>query len=125
MYKKFNLFLWRNQKIFEMKELELAAKDTVEVVGEKEIESKQVFVKHLRPKSGHTLFEYNSQTNVLQKAAFEVVQVKFEDAQNGNVHTNKKVVLKPYCYYVSCLNVKNAIRHFRKMLKSNITPELV
>lgn len=52
---------------------------------------------------GGKIFEYNPETGFIQ-------EIDKEELRTKKVHTNKN------CYYVEALNVKNAIKRFRKGL---------
>lgn len=65
----------------------------------------------LTPHSGHTLYEYNKINFQLQKAKFEPTAFNFK-ADAGP--SPKKVKIKDNCFYVSALNVKNAIKQINK-----------
>lgn len=70
----------------------------------------------LIPHDGHTLFEYNKVNFQLQKAKFDILNYIV-----GQKNTIRKVKVNPNCFYVSSLNVKNAIKQINK----RFNPEFV
>lgn len=99
-----------------MKEQEqLRATDLTEKVQFVKID-KDKHLCRLTPHSGHTLYEYNKINFQLQKAKFEQINYHV-----GSTSTPKKVKIKDNCFYVSALNVKNAIKQINK----KFNPEFV
>jgi hypothetical protein len=67
----------------------------------------------MTPYKGHTLFELNCDTNEIVKAKFEEVNANIKGA------VRKKVIIKPNCLYISCLNEKSARKKFAKYMFEN------
>lgn len=68
------------------------------------------YIGNMTPHKGHTLYQFNTETNVLSIAQFEDASIDIK----GNV-TNSKVIIQPNSLYFSCLNVKNAMRYVKKI----------
>lgn len=77
---------------------------------------KQKLLNRIRPHKGHTLFEYNIETNEIKKAKIEAV-LEYPEA-TGLKKVQKKVVAQRNCLYVSALNEKNAIKKLKKRYTS-------
>lgn len=108
-----------------MKEVENLHKDVVEIIYQTKQEKKEVFQGSLKLFSGHTLFEYNIDTNVLSKAKYEYQNVNFKDAQKGIISTKRKIVMNKNCVYIPALNVKNAIKRYAKNYGRIINPTII
>lgn len=91
-------------------------KDTIKVVGEKEVEKKLKLLGSIRPKKGHTLFEINLKTLEMREAETEIQPVVFREGQSKFVPLRKKVVVKVGHTYISALNKKNALKHLAKRI---------
>ena len=76
----------------------------------KEPESK--FLKRVIPHQGHKCFEYNYVENELRYATMA-----------GD--NTKRVDIRKDCVYITALNYKNAVKHFRKMFQVEFTPVIV
>lgn len=96
-----------------MKEIKINLKDQVQVHGQKQVESKKVFLGSIRKIPGHTLFEFNLDTYELQKA-----EIKVDVIVNSSTEykTRTSVIKKENCIYIQALNLKNArkkiLKHF-------------
>jgi len=99
-----------------MKEIQKIDADATEVHANKQIEKQQVHIGTISPHRGHTLFQINVKTLECTPAEFEKVAVNFVDAQNKNISTTRKVLIKPYFHYESALNAENAKRKFVKKM---------
>jgi len=103
-----------------MKELQI--KPTPDIVHEVKTPEKSEFklIAKLRPRNGHTVFEYNTVTGEVSEAEFEKVDAapKFRKSSDGVLYalieTNKRIIRKPNCIYDSALNEKN----FRKKINT-------
>jgi len=67
----------------------------------------QLLIDSIIPFKGHTLFEINCSTGEILKAEYEEINAGFI---NGNVR--KKILVKPNCLYISCLNKKSAKKKY-------------
>lgn len=105
-----------------MKEIELKIKDEVKIVKEVKQEKQTVLINSIKPYEGHKCFEYNTVSNVLRLAEFMEVAVSFEAAQRGEIATNRKVMTKEDCVYLTALNEKNAIKRLCKILQRTVKP---
>lgn len=74
----------------------------------------------IAPHENHTLFEYNSKTNVLSKATF--YKRMYHMFSENNSVLKKSIIVNKDCIYHSCLNFKNAVKCFSKMLGREIEP---
>lgn len=77
---------------------------------------KQKYIGSIKPHEGHTLYEFNKVNFQLQKAKFEPKNYFVTSLQE-----NHKVKINDNCFYVSALNVKNAVKHINK----KFNPEFV
>jgi hypothetical protein len=81
---------------------------------------KQVQVKHnkflgtLIPENGHTLFEFDKTNFELRKATFKQKNAVFKFVQDAGPDLRKEVIVKENCFYVSSLNIKNAVKKIHK-----------
>ena len=71
----------------------------------------QKLVGSIQPFKGHTLFEINCTTGIIDIAKFEEINASF---QTGAV--KRKVIVNPNCLYVSCLNKKGAAKKYLNWL---------
>lgn len=95
-----------------MKEIEIVSKDTVKKVYQKQIIEKQL-LGQLKPEPGHSVFEFNIDTSEVSKIVFTPNStITFE--KNGKVK-NKHIDVKPNCFYITALNIKNAKKKLRKI----------
>jgi hypothetical protein len=102
-----------------MKELQI--KPTPDIVQELKTPEKSEFklIARLKPRNGHTVYEYNTVTGEVGEAKFEKsdLAVKFSRSEDGVLYayneSNKRIIRKPNCIYDSALNEKN----FRKKIK--------
>ena len=97
-----------------MKELQIQAKDKISLHAQPQKEEKREYIGTLRPKQGHTLFEIEVGTGDIRPATFESSAVYYKQAAAGNIYQRRVLVVKPGCIYKSCLNKKNARKHFEK-----------
>lgn len=67
----------------------------------------------LKPRRGHTIFEFNYKTKVLSKARFEEVDAVL-NTETMKVATNRRIIAHPDAIYFSALNFKNAEKKIRK-----------
>ncbi len=66
-------------------------------------------------KSGHTWFEYNTETKEITKAEIDYdFEISIDKATNTNPH-HHKIIMKENCEYTSALNLKNAKRKFKNL----------
>lgn len=93
-----------------MKEIELVAKDKIEVVKQVAIKKKRGFIGSVRLGDGHICYEYNLNNYELRKAKL----LKSNFVLGSKNSTNKRVDVKEDCFYVTALNTKNAVK---KLLK--------
>lgn len=71
----------------------------------------QKLVGSITPFKGHTLFEINCTTGQIIPATYEEINASF---QTGAV--KKKIIVKPNCLYISCLNKKSAAKKYLNWL---------
>lgn len=70
-------------------------------------------------KDGHTMFQYNKETMQLDKAKFEDATVDYIIGSDNNIQ--KKIIVKKDCFYLSALNVDNAVRK----IEMKFNPEFI
>lgn len=97
-----------------MEEIKLKQKDQVKLVAERQQEKKVSFLGSTKLKKGHTLFEFNFDTQELKPASFEETDIHYSTAKKGG-KPHKKVVVNERCTYVPALNKKNAMRKLYKV----------
>lgn len=81
--------------------------DKLSVIQEIPIKS-EILVDTTKPFRGHTLFEIDCSTGDILPAEIEQINATL----NGGVR--KKVIIKPNCLYISCLNKKSAQKKYLK-----------
>lgn len=65
--------------------------------------------------SGHTLFKFNTQTRVAEKAKIKVdYSMKFSTERELIPVRRSEVVVEKDCYYEQALNMKNFIKRLRR-----------
>lgn len=101
--------------MFEIEE-ELRKRDNVEVTQKKKQQEKDNFSHRILPHKGHSLYEINLKKGTVELDKYEgALEIDFNGGKERNV--NSKVIMSPDCVYISALNKKNAVKHFKK--KSN------
>ena len=98
-----------------MKETEQKNEIVIESVKRNEIEKQLKFIGQIQPKPNHILFEIDLHQGEIRRAEFEVKDIHFLKAKDGNYNKNKKVIVKKDCFYISALNEKNC----KKILKNS------
>lgn len=102
-----------------MKELLITPQDRTEVRTPQQQEKKLDYIGTLRKKPGHTLFEIDTETGDIRPAEFESSYVDYTQAAAGTIYPRRVLVVKDGCIYKSCLNKKNAKKHFENFKKIN------
>lgn len=107
-----------------MKELEGDKRDKLIVSEERLIKKTVVLKTELKPKRGHSVFELNLTTAIIDYAEFK--EEKTVILPNVNIFTGKEIgvthkavkdiIEKENCIYCTALNFLNADRRFHKML---------
>lgn len=72
----------------------------------------QKFIGRLKPKKGHSVFEYNTQTG-------EIKEAKIEISVDLYLKETKKLVIDNKCIYKCFLNLKNAKKKFPKLIAND------
>lgn len=101
-----------------MKEIQSKEND-IEIVTQVEAE-KHYRLKKLGAKTlheGHSCFELDLNTGLINYAKYIEEAVTFEDAQKGIQGVKRKLLVKDNHVYVTALNIKNAHKKFTKHLK--------
>ena len=93
-----------------MKEMSFKSKEETKEVRNVQQEKKQVLVGQIKPKRGHTLFEFNLRTKTIKKAEFEQSYIVFNKFGSKPNAINRKVMVAEDCVYISALNEKNALK---------------
>jgi hypothetical protein len=98
-------------------EEELRKRDDAEVTQQKKQEEKDNFSHRILPHRGHSLFEINLKKGTVELAKYEgALEIDFNGGKERNVN-RKVIIMDQDCVYISALNKKNAVKHFKK--KSN------
>jgi hypothetical protein len=107
-----------------VKELEGDKRDKLIVSEERLIKKTVVLKTELKPKRGHSVFELNLTTAIIDYAEFK--EEKTVILPNVNIFTGKEIgvthkavkdiIEKENCIYCTALNFLNADRRFHKML---------
>lgn len=90
-----------------MKEIEIRKKDTVKTFNERQIEKQQKYLGSAKAVPGHILWEYNVETQQLNRAKMETVAL-FDKSYRH------KVIKNPNCLYFYALNERNAKKRILK-----------
>lgn len=96
-----------------MKELENKETTQKTIQDIRPILTEKKFIGSIKPHKGHKLYEIN----VTNQEIKEIKTTKTYDVSKG--YSSSKVDIKENCYYVSALNLKNAIKKFKKLFSSN------
>jgi hypothetical protein len=89
-------------------------KDKLTIEAEQQKEHQLVLIAQMKPKRGHTLWEYNELTSVIAPAKYELQTINFELAAKGDTSLQKKVIVNPNCKYVLALNKQTALVNITK-----------
>jgi hypothetical protein len=100
---------FRLKKKHKMKETELNFKEKTEISVQQKKQVEKELVGVLKPHSGHSVFEINLETLVIEKAKF--TEYTFVIGQN---HNNHELIVKGGYAYVCALNEKNALKKYLK-----------
>jgi len=74
---------------------------------------KRQLLRTLKPHRGHTVFEYNTVTGKLSKAAFDEISADFSNPDSKR----KSITVNKDCIYLSALNRKNAFKKLYRYLE--------
>jgi len=74
-------------------------------------EKKVRFIGTRRLKPGHTVYQWDD--GVVTEAPLEEVDIAVESLTGSYVKRNK-LILRKECYYITALNLRNAIKKFKK-----------
>lgn len=99
-----------------MKETQPHKNDEIQNVRQVQVK-KNNFLGTLIPENGHTLYEFDKTNFELRKATFKQKNAVFKFIQDAGPDLRKEVVIKENCFYVSSLNVKNAVKKIHKQLR--------
>lgn len=113
-----------------MKELQQKSEDKIEIVKQQQKKQTLVLQKQIIYQKGHTIFEYNKETKQILVADYEppkenvfwdeavgmYYKVKIDkiDIFNTKTRTISKVIQRPNCIYISCLNKQNVIKILKR-----------
>lgn len=96
-------------------DIDLLEQDKIENIKQQQAEIQKVFDSKIIPHENHTLFEVDLKTKEICFAIFdEQPAIKWEDALNGQISSQKKVTKKDNCIYISALNKKNVIKILKR-----------
>lgn len=97
-----------------MKETQPHKADEIAIVKQVEQKKKRAHVGTIIPHEGHSVYEYNHTTKELQKATFKDAAISFTQKKNQPQITRKVIDVKENCFYLSSLNIKNAVKKIHK-----------
>ena len=80
--------------------------DKIQAIQEIPDESSKL-IDSITPYKGHTLFEIDCSTGEIKEAEYEEVNASYQTGA-----ARKKIIIKPNCLYISCLNKKSAKKKF-------------
>jgi len=111
-------------------------KDKIENVKQQQKKQTLVLQKKIVLQNGHTVFEYNRKTMEIQVAIYEppktVIhwdeafslylkkEVKKLDIYNAEMKTIAKIIERPNCIYISCLNKTNVLKILKRDYNINL-----
>ena len=96
-------------------EIEKIIPDSVkEVQMKKQKEKKYELQRSIIHQRGHTLFEIDTNTLEVREPFYEESKKVYLDKPQEN----KKVIIKKDCVYLEALNVKNALKKYKKLNNS-------
>lgn len=96
-----------------MKELEGTKRDKTELQVQKQQEKKATLVGQITPHRGHKMFSVNTVTGFVKEAEYDkTCETVYVIGQSNN----KRIMIEKDCVYISALNKKNAIKHYKKQL---------
>lgn len=97
-----------------MKELQSVQSEKIVLNEVKPIKKELALIGQIKPHKGHTCFQLDIATLKISPAEFESVDINYKVAKGAA--PRKKLIAKNGFFYCSCLNKKNAIKVFSKML---------
>jgi len=103
-----------------MKEIKQTTPDKLEVSAVKPVKKELKFLGSLKPKPGHTCFQLNLQTGEITVAEFQSAEAHYAKIAQGDKSVRKKLIVKENCLYVTALNKKNSIKHFKRLIASQL-----
>lgn len=104
-----------------MKETEIVIKDQVEIVSEHKQKKELKHMTQTIMSPGHKCFELNIETGDIVEAQYIQTTVSFDKAKNGSLSSQRKLIIKDKCLYTTALNMKNALKRFKKMIVNGST----
>lgn len=99
-----------------MKETQKHNSDTIEIVNQVQAKKIKSLLGSIIPHEGHTLYEFDKTNFKLRKATFERKNHVLRFNQDAGPDLKKEVIIKENCFYISSLNVKNAVHKIHKQL---------
>ena len=97
-----------------MKETQPHNQDQIAIVKQAEVKKQRAHIGTIMPHEGHSIYEYNKESKELRKATFKDAAVSFTTNKNQPTITRKVVDTKENCFYLSSLNIKNAVKKIHK-----------
>ncbi len=94
-----------------MKELKNIQPEETKIVNERKIKIEKK-ITSIRPKNGHKLWELDMNTGKITEV--DIRKINFNMSAGALV---KKAILQPHCLYWPALNIKNAQKGFKRMIK--------
>ena len=99
-----------------MKETELIGQDDPKALIEIPVLKEQKLVRRIVKKRGHTLFELDLTTGLINPAEYESVNIVYNANTNIKAGTTSKVIIRENCYYECALNMKNVKKRLIKLM---------
>jgi len=94
----------------------------VEIVEEKQQKKEIKLIGQQRKVPGLILWEFNEKTKVINRAKFKLTNVFISSLSMSTesiTHTHK-VIVNENCVYIQALNLKNAIKHLKRLGYTNL-----
>lgn len=100
-----------------MKETQQHKADEIAIVKQVEQKKQRAHVGTIFPHEGHSIYEYNHNTKELKKATFKDAAISFTQNKNQPKIERKVIEVKENCFYLSSLNLKNAVKKIHRQLR--------
>lgn len=113
-----------------MNELKIKSEDKIEIVKQQQKKHTLILQKKIILQRNHTIFEYDTKNKTISIAEYEPPKEVIHwqealdkynkkittkiDIYNAQTKTISKVIEKPNCIYISCLNKQNVIKILKR-----------
>lgn len=95
----------------------LEEQDKLNVIQEIPVIKEELFTS-VNPYKGHIMFEINCTTGTIEPATYQDISTNI-----SNKEVRKKIITKPNCLYISCLNKKMAAKKYLKWAIENLVKQ--